>query len=234
MMLLCPLCHDAATKGALTENEQRYYQAHPHNIEQGYAAGSLKVNQNYCAVATGGVLLVGDGMRITVNGESLLSLSLGSTGQMQLSAQLHDEFDNVLAIIEANEWVSGDPNIWDLEADHQRLTIRQAQRKIALLINSKAQPTRVRARLWRFGQLIDLSLQGIAFNGTAVQNSSIHDLGLVGISIALDTSSRGCKLLAYLGQGAIVSEPDENLRLQKSVKAWYNLSGRQGYTAFMK
>jgi hypothetical protein len=29
---------------------------------------------------------------------------------MQLSVQLHDEFDNALAIIEANEWVSGDPS----------------------------------------------------------------------------------------------------------------------------
>jgi hypothetical protein len=52
-------------------------------------------------------------VRITVDGESLLSLSLAPTGEMQLSVQLHDEFDNALAIIEANEWVSGDPfGIW--------------------------------------------------------------------------------------------------------------------------
>jgi hypothetical protein len=179
-------------------------------------------------------LLVGDGVRITVDGESLLSLSLAPTGEMQLSVQLHDEFDNALAIIEANEWVSGDPSVWDLEADHQRLVIRLARPKIALIVNSKAQPTRLRARLWRFGQLIDLSPQGIAFNGTAIQNSSIQNLGLVGFSIALETSSPGAQLVPYLGSGMLVSEPDENLRLQKSVKTWYELSGRPGCSAFMK
>src|SRR4051794_9612932 len=53
MMLLCPVCHDAASKGALDEATQRELQGNPFNVRRGFASGMLLINQRYCAVRCG-------------------------------------------------------------------------------------------------------------------------------------------------------------------------------------
>ena len=52
---------------------------------------AIKINQPYCAVATGGVLLVGTGPLITVDEDPLWALEIGDGGEMLLSINLIDK-----------------------------------------------------------------------------------------------------------------------------------------------
>ena len=77
MMVLCPLHHDQATKGAMPELEQRRLKANPHNIQNGFAKGLLAVRQDYCAANFGSVTMVGEGPFIRIDGEDMLSFYIG-------------------------------------------------------------------------------------------------------------------------------------------------------------
>lgn len=232
MMILCPTCHDAATKGALTEIQQRRIQKAPHNVEKGYASGDLLVGQRYVAVAFGGTLLVGDGSRISVDGVDLLKLSVSNDGELELSVELRDPSGKVLAVIDHNEWISGDPSLWDMTSDHDRLKIWSASRRIALDLDARATPVKLRADLWHKGQLIRLNASGISWDGEIINGGGISDLGLVGMSLELQTEPTGLNIVPYLGQGMLVSEPDAVIRLTKSVNAWQKIKGAAGHGAF--
>lgn len=225
-MVLCPLCHDAATKGALPVERQRWLKGKPYNQRRGYASGALLVNQSGCAVAAGGVLLVGEGPLIEIDEEPLLEVYVGEDGELQVSLNLQDESGNSLAIVDRNEWVAGDPSIWDLECDHQVLKIRQAPRRIALILNAQGSPARIRADLWNRGQLVSLNSDGVRIQGQAVHNSSIQNLGLVGMALRIATSQRSLSMVPYLGNGMIVSEADPIQRLVKSLNAWEKIKNK--------
>jgi hypothetical protein len=227
-MVLCPYCHDAATKGALSEAQQRVIQTDPFNLRQGFASGALLVNQPYVAVACGGTLLVGDGTAITVNGVDLLRLTTSDYGELQLSVNLIDDQGATIALIERNEWLSGDPLVWDMTSDHDRLKIWSASRKIALQIDARATPVYLRADLWHAGQLVRLNSAGISWDGTALSEGGISDLALVGMSLDLDTRARSLQMRPYLGNAMLVSEADPVKRLSKAVNAWRKLVGDAG------
>ena len=126
IMLLCPNHHTEATEGAMLEEEQRHYKTHPFNIENGFVEGTLKVNQITPAVLIA-TNTFGDGDFFIVDDESLLSIEIYE-GKLELSMKLYDENDNLLAEIERNEWISGDPLPWDIESRYQWLRIRRRQR----------------------------------------------------------------------------------------------------------
>lgn len=224
MMILCPYCHDAATKGALSEREQRRLQHSPHNIARGYASGSLLVKDSYLAVAFGGTLLVGAGAQLAIDGFELFRLDADDDGCLLLSADLKDESGTSIALIERNEWVSGDASVWDMTSDHDRLKIRSGSRKIALHIDARAEPVRVSADLWFSGQLVRLSARGLTWKGASC-TGGILDLGLVGFSVEIMTSTRSANMTPYLGNGVLVAEADPVKRLSKSVNAWRGLQG---------
>lgn len=228
MMVLCPYCHDAATKGALSQVQQRAIQASPFNMRQGFASGALLVNQPYVAVACGGTLLVGDGSAITVDGVDLLRLNTSDYGELQLSMNLKDDQGTTIALVERNEWLSGDPSVWDMTSDHDRLKVWSASRKIVLQIDARATPVFLRADLWHAGQLVRLNSTGISWNGTALSGGGIYGLALVGMSLDLDTDARSLQMRPYLGNGGIVSEPDPVKRLSNAVNAWRQLTGEGG------
>lgn len=232
MMILCPTCHDAATKGSLTEVQQRRLQTAPHNVEKGYTSGALLVGQRYVAVAFGGTLFVGDGSRISIDGVNLLKLTVSDEGELELSVELRDPSGNVLAVIDHNEWISGDPALWDMESDHDRLKIWSASRRIALDLDARATPVKLRADLWHHGQLIRLNGSGVSWDGEIIDGGGISNLGLVGMSLELKTATKGLSIVPYLGQGLIVSESDPVIRLIKSVNAWQDLKGSAGRGAF--
>ena len=77
MMVLCPLHHDQATKGAMPEAEQRVLKTTPFNIERGHARGLLEVKQDYCAADLGSITMVGEGVFLSINRESVLSFYMG-------------------------------------------------------------------------------------------------------------------------------------------------------------
>jgi len=187
MMVVCPNHHDQCTKGAILEPEQRSWKAKPFNIERGYVDGQLKINQSYCAVACGSCLMVNDGTQVRIDGEPLLSLSLDE-GRVQLSLTLYDEHDAPLAIIQ-NEWVSGDPSVWDLEATYQRLTVRRKAGDVRLRLNVAAEPMRLRAQLHKNGHLEDISPQGIFVNSLEAAGPSMAMEGVCFVAMRIDVDT---------------------------------------------
>lgn len=216
LMLLCPLHHDQATKGALSEEEQRVWQAGPHNVLTGCASGLLVVNQSYCAVEAGiGVIIVGEGASIAVDDEPLLALERAGDGRLLISLRLYDETDRLIAEIAENEWVAGDAGTWDMQSDWRWLKLNLASHDIALRIDARREPVQLRGRLWRKGRQIRMGAQGLAFGA-----NGIAELGLVGFGIRLDSSTGSAALGPPPGSHAmIVSEPDRLTRLAKCLEA---------------
>jgi hypothetical protein len=224
MMLLCPNHHDAATKGALTEAQQRSAKSDPHNISEGLVTGHLAVNQPYLAVVIGGVLMVGDGPLIAVDDEPVLVTRPGTENVLELSARLYDEGDRLIAEIEDNEWIAGDPLPWDMESDHQRLLLRSALYKVTLDVDARKEPVRLRGRLWRHGRAVNLRPSGVQI-GAAEAGVSFADLGIVRAGLNVDTAGNTLQIKPLGGQQwAFVSESDPTRRLINSVQAFYGLT----------
>ncbi len=72
MMVLCPGCHDMATKGALSVERQRKFKSLPHNVKKGYASGLLHVLHPYPAFAFGSNVVITEGPILSVRGAPVL------------------------------------------------------------------------------------------------------------------------------------------------------------------
>ena len=107
-MVLCPLHHDQATKGAMPIAEQRELKSMPRNIKTGRALGLLEVKQDYCAAELGSITVVGEGAFLRIDNEDVLSFHMG-TKNLEISLKLYSEAGELLVEIQKNEWVSGDP-----------------------------------------------------------------------------------------------------------------------------
>lgn len=222
MMILCPLCHDLATKGGLPSDEQWRLKAEPYNIRAGLAEGALVLNQEHCAVAVGECFIVGEGAYVGVDGEPLLAIGFARpTRSMTLSVALYDESDTLLVAIEENEWLSGDPFPWDIESDHQQLSIRRKAGDISLSIDARQMPVSIRAQLWRKGHCLVLAPDGIRF-GAGPNAGGLMNLGLAGMALDLNTSDGSARIIPdpRFHGGFVISEYDTNQRLQKTIDAW--------------
>lgn len=219
MVVLCPAHHDECSKGAILEAEQRQWKATPRNVAQGYADGLLKINHSYCALDCGSCLLVNAGVHFIVDGEPLLKLVVHD-GRVAISMNLYDETGQVLAIIEDNDWVSGDSSLWDMEAGYQHLVIRRGPREVILDINTRPAPMMIRACLWKDGHQIDIGPRGLFLRGEEME-SSLHELCLVGLHVEVDTHAGKWSVVPdpRFGQGVIVSEGDRLERFRKGVNA---------------
>jgi hypothetical protein len=160
MMALCPTCHAMATAGALPEAEQRALKATPVNIARGRAEGFLKLDQAECAVMIGAMRMGGNVQLLRVDGEGLLAILLDDDGQFYISVTVYDEDDNLLLLIDRNDWVTGDAAVWDIEYGFRHLTLRRAHGDIVLSIDARQDPVRLRANLWKHGNNIQLGPPG--------------------------------------------------------------------------
>jgi hypothetical protein len=219
MMVLCPTHHDKATKHAMPEVEQRRFKAKPQNIERGLVDGKLAIKQDYCALEVGSVMVVGEGPFIKIDGEDILALYLGERN-FEISVTLYDETDTMLLHIDRNEWISGDPLPWDIEADWQRLTLRERYRRISLSLDATKIPMQARGQLWRSGKHIGFGASDISIGGkTAAYGSGIAELALVGTHLALSTDK--LELVPSSPHGAfLVSWPNRRERLWKARDQW--------------
>ena len=199
MMVLCPICHDMATK-VRSLQRARDFQGNPFNIQRGFADGLLKSTQDYPGVQIGGVILVNHGPVLVTDDETLLALRIDDNGQLIISVLLKDKDENVLAVIEDNYWVSGDPSVFDLKADYHKLQINYRHSGIALRIDMRGEPLQVRARLWHNGVLFDLTPTAL-LTGNA---SGIHDLGLAGSVLHLHSDTGTMSIEPRTGQAALV------------------------------
>ena len=113
---------------------------------------------------------------------------------------------------------------WDLESSFQWLRIRHKLRNIALEIDARKIPIKLRANLYRKGQNFQLNPHQIIFNGI-VQNVGFVNLCFVALRLVADTSSRQFKLEPdpRFGRGVLVSWPDIQERIKKGLKAWEQL-----------
>ena len=178
MMILCPYCHDEATKGAMTEKEQRVHKANLYNIQRGLASGQFKINQDLCAIECSTILMRANGTMFRVDGEPLLGLELNSNGGLDLSVILFDKDNNKIATIDHNEWVTeSDFMPWDIESDFQYLKIRQKAGDIRLEIDARTEPVQLRADLWAKGHLIKIGPSELFFKSAmfVFQNFIIQD-----------------------------------------------------------
>jgi hypothetical protein len=165
MMVLCPNCHDMATKGALTVPEQRKFKSRPHNVRKGYAAGFLTLPASAPALNLGGTVFVNDGTVLAFRDTPVLAVGRNEAGGLELSVVLQDQEGRTLALIERNEWIAGETGVWDLEAGYRWMKLRQRKGKIALEIDGTQWPIKIRASLWGEGRQIFVGPRGLAFGG---------------------------------------------------------------------
>lgn len=223
IMLLCPTHHHEATVGAMLEKEQRNYREHPYNIERGYVEGQFKVNQETPVITVGNNQFIGYGNFLLVDDENLLSIEIDE-GVLQLSMKLYDKRDTLVADIERNEWISGNPLPWDLESSFQWLRIRRKLRDIQLEIDAREYPISIRANMWRKGQNFQIDPKILLFNGV-VKEAGLRNLCLVALRLEVDTSKGKFSIAPdpRFGKGHIVAEHNIETRIKKGLKAWQEL-----------
>src|SRR5262249_32200160 len=107
MMVLCPNCHQQASRGAMTAEETRRHKGQPYNRLHCHTGGMLTADHGLCAVEAGRIVLIAQGDLIRVDGEPLLGISRGPQGGLEFSLALYDQDDQLLVRIERNEWVAG-------------------------------------------------------------------------------------------------------------------------------
>jgi hypothetical protein len=117
-----------AANHKLKEARQPRSKQRPHNRKHGYAQGKLAIEDDVCEVVVGTNTFVRNGCFIRVDTSPLLCLHVGSGHTLELSVTLYDRDDNLRALIEHNEWITGDPIPWDVESAHQFETARQEVR----------------------------------------------------------------------------------------------------------
>jgi hypothetical protein len=94
-------------------------------------------------------------------------------GMLKLSLTVYDRDDRLLVVIEDNEWLSGDPLPWDIEASFQRLTLREKARTINLGLNARSIPPFLAAELWK-GACQSTPTSGILFDACCARTASGH------------------------------------------------------------
>jgi hypothetical protein len=103
--------------------------------------------------------------------------------------KLYSEQGNLLLRIVRNEWVSGDPLPWDIQAGWQELTIRERHGRISLSLKAKETPAELNAKFWYNSKLIEcnnkflhISQNNVNFRGNfafvggpvAIERDSVH------------------------------------------------------------
>jgi hypothetical protein len=189
MMILCPNHHREEFLGGMSETEQRRYRANPYNRRSGVAEGALRVFQTNLAVTFGSVQFVGAGTFIQVDDDPLLQLHMGPENTVELSVSLYSREDELLALIERNEWIIGDPLPWDFESSPRRMTVREKSGLISLTIDTREFPIAVKGHLWRKRQHYYISKDEVRFDGV-ISNFGIVGVTLEGMKLRADTAAQ--------------------------------------------
>jgi len=199
--------------------EQRKFKAKPRNIAANRVKGVMAVRQDYCAANFGSVTVVGEGTFLRIGGDNLIGFHLGD-GNLEISLCIYNESDGLLVEIVKNEWVSGDPLPWDIEADWQVVTLRERARHITLSIDARTVPLEVSGEFYRFGQRVSIKKDGIRVSGRLTLGLS--ELALVGTMLEIEPTEPGFRLGVASGNPnmVIISWHDRRERLWKAKEAW--------------
>lgn len=227
MMALCPNHHHEATVGALSFEAQLEAKGKPYNAVRGFVDGLLKITRSELAVEVGTNYLVGAGLKLLVDDEPLLAITSDRNGHLALSASLYDEDDNLILLLDKNEWVSGDPLPWDIEFAHNVISVRRKHGDIFLDIDARKWPVAVRGHLHRKGQRLQFDASSLRIDGV-LKDIQFKSLGLVAMHITVDTSERVIRFGPYFPfrAGMLVSNPNEAERLRLSLDAYRKLAAK--------
>ncbi len=183
----------------------------------------LAVRQDYAALTCGSVVLVNEGPFITIDDRAVVALRI-EDGSLLLSIKLDDQNGNNVCTIVDNEWSSGNPFAWDIEADWEKLVLRQAKGIICLNLQLKTIPITLFGEFWGRGHRVQLKSSGITIDGLTGGAVGFEHLGLAGIPLSV--SDQGVTI-GDNGGGIIVSWPDPRERLWKTVEAWRSLKSKR-------
>lgn len=225
MIALCPNHHHQADQGALSEGEQREHKTRPYNVLNDIAEGDLKYNYPYVATILGGTEFVGPGIKIAVDKEPLIQILKGDDDQLLLSITLYDENDNVLFIVQGNEWISGDQAPWDIDYKYKHITIRSAPKNISLTIDAKRFPIKVTGKLWRKKRLFELGKKEIKIDRKNI-NFTTSRICYVNSSIEFTTSTNSLTISPSppIGEQSLVAGPTSDIRLIKGIFKYAELA----------
>ena len=234
IMLLCPIHHHEATVGAMLEEEQWNYKKNPYNIENGFVQGQLKVNQTTPVVNIGNSQFIGIGDFLVVDGENLLSLRINE-GKLEVSIKLYDQNDILVADIRNNEWISGNPLPWDMEASFQLLKIRRKLRDIEFSLDARTEPIDLRADMWRKKQNFQLRSNEIFFNGVKT-NITLSNMCYVALRLEADTTKNSFSIVpdSRFGKGKLIVYPNKQERIRRGLLAWKKLSCAHEFETILK
>jgi hypothetical protein len=101
--------------------------------------------------------------------QGLIRTALSEDGALLLSVRLFDESGTLLAEIDENEWISHEPLFWDIEHAPQRLSVRRAERKVALNVDWRVEPVVIRGELWYGGQRLKASKNALICDGATIK-----------------------------------------------------------------
>lgn len=234
IMLLCPIHHHEATVGAMLIEEQWNYKKNPYNIENGFVQGQLKVNQTTPVVSIANSQFIGTGDFLVVDGENLLSLRINE-GKLEASIKLYDQNDILVADIQNNEWISGNPLPWDIEASFQLLKIRRKLRDIEFSLDARVDPIELGADMWRKKQNFQLRSNEIFFNGVKT-NVRLSNICYVALRLEADTAKNSFSITpdSRFGKGHIVSYPNKGERIKRGLLVWKELSCPHEFQTILK
>lgn len=226
MMVLCPNHHDMMK--ATPIERQRLIKATPCNLKNGYVYGLLKINHPFCALRIGNVEFVGEGVGFYVDGESILSVGVTKEGLVGLSARVYRRDGTLIAEIVDNEWISGEPLAWDIEAKWQSLIIREKSHHINISLQTQQFPMLIQGAVYYKGMEIEWRPDGLSVSSKQAKmgGARFQHLALANGAIKFSTQPPRIILGPVIGEKmGLVSEPDQEKRVQKAYDSFRQLKG---------
>ncbi|MCA4920111.1 MAG: HNH endonuclease [Roseomonas sp.] len=227
MMFVCLLCHDKITKRIVSILDQYEAKHSPFNQKNNSCSGLLLNKQNYVAVDVGGgVFLVGDFLSFTVDDKVIFEFHRNEMGFLDISGEIRNSNDEIVALLDRNEWICDSNDLWDVEVDWHKLTIREKFGKISFELDTNKKPMTLKANLFFGGSNFSFSNSGFsAHHGSWASSagSSLENIGVVNTTFAI--KSTGLQLLAAPDGGILISEPDPRRRLYRCVEIFKKRRG---------
>jgi hypothetical protein len=165
------------------------------------------------------VFLVGDFLSFTVDDKVIFEFHRNEMGFLDISGEIRNSNDEIVALLDRNEWICDSNDLWDVEVDWHKLTIREKFGKISFELDTNKKPMTLKANLFFGGSNFSFSNSGFsAHHGSWASSagSSLENTGVVNTTFAI--KSTGLQLLAAPDGGILISEPDPRRRLYRCVE----------------
>lgn len=136
--LLCGNHHELQRRGLLSTKTIEECNRNPKCLEEGFSYGPFDITGKSPTVILGNMTFIDTPCILEAFGTPLLMVESPEEPRtpFRLSAIFHDESGNEIFRIVHNEW-QGPASNWDIECKGPRIIIRQAPRRIALMIRTE-------------------------------------------------------------------------------------------------